>query len=162
MAELTQSLATEVWRYDPDTGFFFWRVSPRYKIAIGDRAGNFDGKYWRLRYKKKNYKASRVAWLIMTGLWPNDQIDHVNGNKVDDRFCNLREATNAENCRNIGVRKTNRLGIKGVSKNKYSYTAVTTLNGKRYHIGSFRTPEEAALYQQAAAHALHGKFHRAG
>lgn len=157
---LTLEVAADIWSYDQDTGYFFWKTSPKYDIAVGSRAGWHDGKYWRLRYRQKNYKASRVAWLMMTGGWPKDQVDHINGSKLDDRFINLREATNAENCRNRPLRKDNKLSAKGVHKTRYAYVAQVSVDGARTGLGSFRTREAAKAAYNTAALKLHGKFAR--
>lgn len=141
MARLTAEEAKGIWRYDPDTGYFFWLISPKYDVLIGDRAGYFDGKYWRLRYKKKNYKASRVAWLVMTGSWPLDQIDHINRVKADDSFCNLREATNQENCNNRKVRSDNSLGISGICGDRSGFSVYRRGN----YVGHFKDLEQAKI-----------------
>ena len=160
---LTKEIAESIWKYDPDTGYFFWKISPKYDVFVGDRAGNFDGKYWRLAYKQKNYKASRVAWLMVTGSWPESQIDHINGNKTDDRFKNLRSATNAQNCRNRS-RRDNKLGTKGVWRSakrcKYEFTSSIQIDGKRIYLGTFSTIHEAKLAYDKAAKQVHGEFAR--
>lgn len=160
---LTAAIARETWRYELETGHFFHLKSPRYGIAIGDRAGSFNGKYWTLQHKGKSYKASRVAWLVCTGEWPTNQIDHDNLDKMDDRFCNLREATNAENCRNRAARSNNRLGIKGVSKapgKRRGYTSVISKDGDQKYLGYFATAEAAKAAYDAAAKIMHGEFAR--
>jgi hypothetical protein len=61
------------------------------------------------------YREHRLAWLYMTGEWPTHEIDHINGDRVDNRFCNLREATASENRWNSRKRVNNTSGYKGVS-----------------------------------------------
>ncbi len=159
---LTAEVASQIWRYDPQTGFFFWLISPRYDVLVGDRAGNFDGKYWRLRYKHKNYKASRVAWLMVYGEWPTLQVDHINGIKTDDRITNLRQASNSENLRNRPATKKNKLGVKGVSRTRYSYVAQISVNGENKRLGSFKTVEAAKQAYNKAAIVLHGEYANTG
>lgn len=157
---LTAEQTISIWRYEPDTGLFFWLVSPKYDIIVGSRAGYFDGKYWRLSYKGKTYKASRVAWLIMTGDWPPDQIDHANRVRIDDRFDNLRLATNAENCRNRSARSDNKLGVKGVYRGRYSFIAQICVDGSNVRLGAFNSLEDAKAAYDSAAAKLHGEFAR--
>lgn len=158
---LTLELANQIWCYDPETGHFFWKISPKYDVLVGDRAGHFDGLYWRLRYKKKTYKASRVAWLVMTGLWPKHQVDHVNLDKTDDRFINLRDATDSENRMNTPVKVNNKLKTKGVHKHRHNgYRATISLGGKPTHLGCFKTLEAAKAAYDAAATKLFGEFAR--
>jgi hypothetical protein len=157
---LTAEIARNIWRYDPSTGHFFWLISPKYDVAIWDKAGFFDGRYWRLRFKRKNYKASRVAWLYVTGKWPLNQIDHKNGNKLDDSFSNLRGATNAENCRNRRVRSDNKLGIKGVYQKKNGFVACVTVDGRPVLNKYFKTLAGAKAAYDAAATGSHGDYAR--
>lgn len=157
---LTASEARDIWSYDPETGDFFWKISPKYDIPAGLRAGSFDGKYWRLNFKGRVYKASRVAWLYMTGLWPVHQIDHINGGKADDRFSNLREATNAQNSLNRKVKTSNKLGVKGVHKKRYGFVAQAVIGGRYVLNKQFRTLEAAKAAYDAAVAKAHGQYAR--
>jgi hypothetical protein len=92
----------------------------------------------------------------MTNRWPKDQIDHINRNKSDDRWINLREASSIENMRNR--RSWNKLG-RGVSKRPNGkYRARITVDGKIKHLGDFARSEDAALAYVNAAERLHGAF----
>lgn len=158
MAHLTVDEVRRVLRYEPESGRFFWRILPRYKIQVGDCAGWFDGKYWRIKLGGRLYKASRFAWLYVTGNWPISQIDHINCIKADDRFCNLRMATNAENCRNRSRR--NKTGFKGVSEVRGGFVAHIMTNGVREYLGFFSTAETAKEAYNAEALKAHGQFAR--
>ena len=112
------------------------------------------------------YVAHRLAWLYMTGKWPTVLIDHKNGDKMDNRFANLREATYLQNFWNRGKRSDNTSGYKGVSYNrklkKYGARVTVKKNGvtEHNHIGVFDTAEEAyEAYKKAALEAF-GEFAR--
>ena len=130
----------EILDYDPDTGVFTWKQKLSAKQYIGDTAGSTDGKGYRiLRIRKSNYKAHRIAHYYVTGCDPAElQIDHINEVKNDNRFENLRLATNSQNLHNIASRK-------GVHKHKLTnkWTAVFSLNGVKHYLGLFITYEEA-------------------
>ena len=98
----------------------------------------------------------------MTGAWPKDQIDHVNGDRSDNRFCNLREATNSQNQANRRCEATSTSGVKGVSWDRRCrrWQAQISINGKPKHLGGFTSKEEAARAYAAAAIALRGEFAR--
>lgn len=149
-----------VWSYDRAIGHFFWRVAPKFGIRVGDRAGYFDGRYWRLRWKRRNYKASRVAWLMVTGDWPKAQIDHINRNRLDDSFMNLREATNSENCCNRNVRIDNAVGISGIYVRNGRFVVSITKDGKKIFTRRFLTLDDAAKARVAAVQEHHGQFGR--
>lgn len=85
--------------YDPLTGVWTWmNPLPRSKMRRGDIAGSVDSNGRRkIRIASAYYYSSRLAWFYVTGEWPNDQIDHINRIKDDDRWENLREATQSQN-----------------------------------------------------------------
>lgn len=157
---LTADTAKSIWRYEPLTGHFYWLLSPKYDVAIGSKAGWFDGKYYRLSYKGKRYKCSRVAWLITYGEWPAEQIDHINGIKSDDRIENLRKATNAQNACNALAKSSSYLGLRGISKKRYGYQVLLGKNGGTVYVGHFKTIEAATAARDSAARELHGDFAR--
>ena len=100
----------------------------------------------------------------MTGKWPENDIDHINVARGDNRFSNLREATRSENLRNRGAQKNNTSGFKGVSWQKSSrkWDARINIHGKVVHLGYFDDPEDAYQAYCQAAKELHGEFYNIG
>jgi hypothetical protein len=143
---LTAQRLREVIRYSPEIGEFRWSVGRR-GIAKGSLAGSPNGHgYLRITIDGKRYCAHRLAWLFMTGKWPAHDIDHINGDRSDNRFSNLREATRAENMQNIGPRqRQNTSGLTGVSPCKITgkWLASITVDRRSIYIGRFATKEEA-------------------
>lgn len=116
---ITQEQLKLILNYDPETGEFNWLVKPRNRASIGGVAGHLrKNGYREISIKGKKYYAHRLAWLYMTGSWPKEHIDHINGNPSDNRFCNLREATRSQNMHNQGVCSNNTSGYKGVCWHK--------------------------------------------
>lgn len=146
--------------YDPQTGAFTWLAGQRRGTSAG--SGQSKG-YMQIVIGGRKYYAHRLAWLYMTGKWPGIQIDHINGNKGDNRFSNLREVTPAQNQHNTGANKLNQSGFKGVSKRKKyeGWEAQIRINGKRTYLGTFSSPEEASAAYQAAAVEHQKNFRRA-
>ena len=149
--------------YDSTTGEFHWSA-PRPKIRVGQRAGYRHRKgYWCLEINGRYYAAHRLAWYYVTGRWPSKQIDHRDRDKLNNRFRNLREATNGQNRANS--RSTNRNGFKGVSKHAWltakPYSAQITFNKKVRYLGCFATAEEAHERYCEEGRKLHGDFFRA-
>lgn len=103
--------------------------------------------------------AHRAVWALSTGRWPAATIDHINGNKKDNRPCNLRDVPHVSNCRNQPLSKGNTSGVTGVSIDRRSgkYAAHISVNGKTVHLGKFETLEEARLVRAAAN--AHHNFH---
>lgn len=176
MAELTQERLKELLHYDPETGVFTWRVS-RGTRAAGSEAGcvtsNHEQKkharrpYVRkdIRVERKLYLAHRLAWLYMTGAWPPEQIDHIDGDALNNRFDNLRAVTHAQNHLNRPRNRNNTSGVIGVFFDKNGYCkpwrAQIDHNGKRWNKG-FKTKEEAIAWRREAAarlgyHENHGR-----
>jgi len=153
---LTAERLRELLDYDPLTGIFRWRV------LRGGRsvAGYFKDRYVRITISGTRYYAHRLAWLHVHGNWPNDQIDHANGIKQDNRLINLREASRSENHYNSKRPIHNKSGYKGVCWHKAvgQWQATIAVNSHQRHLGYFPTPEAAHNAYREAATKLHGSF----
>lgn len=164
---LTAVKLKEYLDYNPDAGIFIWKIRKRAfagkYVEVGQRAGSLGHHgYWVIGIERKIYQAHRLAWLWMTGEWPSKDIDHRNLKKDDNRWENLRLASEKENCSNRRIRSDNRTGFKGVSLHESGrYRAsIQSRNGKRLHLGYFGTPEEAHAAYAEASIIHHGEFAR--
>lgn len=173
MADITQDYLKSILRYNKTTGLFTWRKRPREHFATkrgwnvfnaayaGKEAGqtNTNG-HTQIRINNRLYMAHRLAWFYIHGVWPKNELDHINGDKKDNCITNLREATRSENNRNKSAYKTNTSGFKGVMWKKESkkWFAQIQYNLKRIHLGYFDSPEKAHEAYCAAAKKYHGKF----
>ena len=167
--------------YEPDTGKLFWKPRFPEQFSDGRHSPERMAAWWNARFADKeaftpiNSKgyhtgaiwgkmllAHRVAWVIAHGYWPEHFLDHINGIRSDNRLCNLREATNAENLRNRGVQKDSESGIKGVRfDRRYGrWQARITVERRQKHLGYYDTPEAAAAAYAEAARRHHGEFAR--
>ena len=144
--------------YDPDTGEFRWLP---YAGMPNNWAARFVGKIAGspkpenriiIRLRMKPYKAHRLAWLYMTGEWPEEEVDHWDGDGYNNRWCNLREATSQQQNFNQRVHKDSKSGIKGVQRNvKGLWFSRIHKCGRTIHLGTFLTSEAAAeAYNKAA------------
>lgn len=114
---LTKERLQELLIYNTVTGIFTWKVNRRGTAKAGTVAGRPNNKgYIDISIDGKRYKAHRLAWLYITGSWPENQIDHINRIRDDNRLANLRDVTQSENLRNCGVSKSTASGIKNVYK----------------------------------------------
>lgn len=150
---ITAELVRSILDYNPLTGVFTWKN--------GTLAGGISNcGYLRIGIKRSKYLAHRLAWLMMTGKWPLDQLDHINGVRIDNRWANLRAATNAQNTINSDY--ANRTGLRGIYHHKKhgGWAAAIKANGHRVHLGYFKTPEEAHAAYCEAAREFHGEFAR--
>lgn len=159
---LTQARLKEVLTYDPDTGVFTRRgISAKLGSlrSVGSVTGSVSKStgYVRITVDYKGYLAHRLAWLYMTGEWPVI-IDHINGVKSDNRWCNLRECTTAQNACNQPAKITNQSWFKGVCKVGERWKASIKVNGKSEHIGTFSSPELAAEAYKVRAAQVQGEF----
>ena len=159
---LTHERLLQIVHYDPETGVFSWRVV-RPKCRAGDRIGTLrDDGYLQAGILGKSYLLHRLAWFYMTGRWPA-LIDHRNRKKADDRWRNLREATNGQNLTNSDLIRSNS-GFRGVfalpprKGGEPRYKAHISLQDRSTHLGIFDTPEEAHAAYVRAAQAHHGEF----
>lgn len=163
---LTADFVRSILSYEPKTGLIRWKIH-RYKsrhqpgdiagcvtktrgevvIGIGSPPGNL-------------YKGHHIAWLIVTGEWPEDQIDHRDLDPSNNRWLNLREATHLQNQYNRPKLKNNTSGYKGVSYHVGSsrYFAMIRYDGVQHFLGAFLTAKEAGLAYAEAAVEHHKEF----
>jgi hypothetical protein len=144
---LTQERLKEVLRYDPVAGMWTWLVDKSQRTKVGMRAGGFDKGYLRISVDGERFKSCRLAFLYVNGKFPDGEVDHINRDKSDDRWTNLRVVTKAQNGHNRKAPSTNTSGHRGVhfQKTTQKWIAYLTVNGKRIHLGSF------VFYQKAVA-----------
>lgn len=152
----------EMFSYDRATGVISWKIA-RLGRHPGVRAGTLmTNGYIYIKIKGAYYLAHRIAWAITHGAWPSTQIDHKDGNKINNRLDNLRPATTAQNTRNRTVQTNNRTGLKGVSKHRAGgYFARITRDGCVHYLGYFKTAKEAKAAYDLAVGEHHGEFARA-
>ena len=144
---ITYERLHEVLDYDSESGIFTWKVSRR-GCRIGSVAGCIDKHgYYVIKIDKKKYQGHRLAWMYVNGYMPENDIDHINRNKTDNRIDNLREVSRQCNLRNTGNRNDNTSRVKGVYFNKTTnkWYAQITVNQKQIHLGYFEDFNDAVL-----------------
>ena len=170
-------------KYDPKTGLIYWRSRDVSDYPEPTKGVDKICEYWNSTYAgrlvggsrdkdgylrcvvmARSYQAHRVAWAIHYGDWPDDQIDHINGKKDDNRIDNLRVVSFTENQRNKPKSSRNKSGVIGVHfyKPTGKWVASICVNRKRMQIGSFDTIEQAADARKIAEaeygfHPNHGR-----
>jgi hypothetical protein len=166
---ITAERLREVLDYDPNTGAFRWRYRPEREQRWNSRFAGKDAGHpcKRLGYVLLNIegrlcRAHRLAWLFMTGSWPTVEIDHADGDGLNNRWKNLRLATRSENNSNTRLPRHNTSGLKGAYFDKRTgrWLAQIRHQKQQIYLGKFDTAEEAhAAYCEAAAR-HHGAFAR--
>lgn len=165
-SNLTQVILKHFLYYDPFTGIFKWVAIPKFahRINIGDTAGTTRGKegYVIIKLLQEYHFAHRLAWLYMTGEWPEKFIDHINVVKDDNRWKNLREADHSTNAMNVKRQTNNTSGFKGIDLDKRCnlWRVRIVKDKKEILIGYFKTKEEAVESRARAAIFYHGEFAR--
>lgn len=153
---VTAARVQELLSYDPSTGEFRWKVNRNRKKAgsvAGCESTKHDGKkYWCIQVDGKMYKAHRLAWLVTHGEFPPEQIDHIDGDGLNNRLENLRAVSDLENKRNLRKKSNNTSGVSGVRwrKDRQKWQALITVNRKKIHLGLFSDKSEAVAARRAA------------
>lgn len=158
---ITHKKLKSVLSYNSVTGLFIWINNPK-KGFDGIVAGHCNEEgYCIIGIGRRTYKASRLAWLYEFGSWPDEQIDHINGNRSDNRIINLRLADQSQNSMNRRPNKNSKSGYKGVCWEKHicKWSARIGLGkGKKQYLGLFSCAEDAARVRDAASVKHFGKF----
>jgi hypothetical protein len=170
-------LLRKLLRYEPETGKLFWRKRDfeyfktlrsakcwNTKYAGAQAFTNKCNGYLQGGIFRKKHSAHRVIWALFYGKWPEKFIDHVNGDKTDNRIVNLRECTPSQNGWNSGIRSSNRSGYKGVWWNKRVKRWVASIRDghSQIYLGSYLCPKEAHAAYCQAAQKMHGQFSNFG
>jgi hypothetical protein len=150
----------EVLHYDPSTGVFTWATNMGGRGKVGAVAGwsHQDG-YMEIGVFGRKVRAHRLAWLFVFGRWPICQIDHINGDRADNRIENLREVTDKENRQNLRTamvtNKTTGLLGSAPTANGKRWMAKISLHRKQIYLGTFDSPELAHQAYLDAKRRLH-------
>jgi hypothetical protein len=161
---ITVERLKELLRYDPETGIFTWvaKASSFSRVSVGSTAGTEGGpyRYIHIKVDGQKYRAHRLAFLYMTGRWPEHGVDHRDTDGTNNRWSNLREATAAQNAANCGAYSNGRLGIKGITFTKGAYQAQIHRGGKRFYLGRHPTAAAAKASYDAKMVEFDGEFAR--
>ena len=158
---LTAQRVRELFHYDPDTGVFTRLKIKGSNVRFGPilKGGRSGKGYQTIRIDKVRYYAHRLAWLYTSGEWPSGDIDHINGNRLDNRIVNLRDASRSKNLHNLWVpnadNKSGFRGVVGVAGTR-RFMANITVGGVTKYLGTHASPELAASAYIAAKLALVG------
>ena len=147
--------------YDPCTGVFTWIKKPNKSITIGTKAGSLEPNgYLRTRIHQKALFLHRLAWLYMTGEWPPCACDHINGDKQDNRWSNIRLASGSQNQCNRKKPRNNTSGVKGVSwdASRGTWNVSIKIKGKSINAGRFKTMDQAKEAVKKKREELHESF----
>lgn len=169
LKNLTAKFVREKFTYDPEEGLLRWRnPSGRHgRIPAGSVAGTITEAegYRSVTIGGRQYRASRLIWVYVTGKWPKVQIDHEDTDTGNDRWNNLRLATGSQNKANSRKYRNKSSLLKGVQavqkRRSIRFRAVATKDGVREHLGYFDTEQEAHVAYLKRAEELHGEFARA-
>lgn len=156
--DLTAQTLRTLFHYNPDTGIFTRLLKTWPGSHVGERVGSLTSGYVQFKVGARVRKAHRLAWLYMTGDWPLGQIDHIDGDRTNNRWSNLRDATPSANQHNRRLQINNSSGYLGVSPSQSPnkpWRAQISVHRKRINLGEFMTAEEASRAYQEAKIRLH-------
>ena len=159
----THQRLRELFDYDEETGVLTWikSATERHNVNIGKRAGRLHSNgYRRVQIGHQVFLEHRIIWAWMNDEAPPASIDHINRNRADNRWCNLRAATLQQQAWNALAKASNSCGLRGVyfARDRNRWVAEIRINGKMVRLGVFQTKEEAAAAYQGAGRVTRGEF----
>lgn len=159
LSELSRKRLQELFEYRD--GELWWRMSGPGRIDGRPAGTRFEG-YRIISIGRRRYLRHRLVWFLFHGQWPSEDVDHIDGNRGNDRIENLRAASRSENMCNRGKQSDNTSGLKGVfwHKQRQKWRAQIKRDRKARHLGLFNCPAAASLAYQIAADELHGEYAR--
>ncbi len=163
MSILSHDDLIKMLHYAPESGVFTWKVRPAMGVAPGSVAGTtLKQGYRATRIRGVNYRMHRLAFFYMTRRWPVGDVDHIDCDKANNRWSNLREATRSQNLANRGATQKNSHGNKGLvwDARRRKWRAVIVVNYRRHYLGIFDDIEEAKGAYWNAAQQHFGEFAR--
>ena len=175
---IDSAILRDILRHDSDTGLLYWKNRCREMFKTQRAFATWNARYSdkeaftadRCGYKhgrifNKSYQAHRVVWALAYGVWPIDGIDHINGNKTDNRLSNLRMVSQAVNMQNAKIPSTNTSGHIGVSLDARlnKWVSYIKVSGVKKHLGCFALMDDAVLARKNAEtrfgfHRNHGRM----
>jgi hypothetical protein len=148
-----------VLKYDPKTGLWtnrVWRGGTAFAGQVTGRP-NSDG-YIQICFQCKRYMSSRLAYFYMTGEWPEFEMDHKDLDRRNNRWSNLRPATDSQNQMNRPLQSNNKSSVKGVRRHGKGWGACISLNKTKFWLGTFKTKREAIKVRQQKERVIFGEF----
>ncbi|WP_020184800.1 HNH endonuclease signature motif containing protein [Methylopila sp. 73B] len=162
---ITIDRVRHVFSYDGATGILSWRISTTNRVRAGEAVGSLNRYgYLATTIDGNRQMVHRLIWAFVYGKWPDEFLDHINGDRSDNRLCNLREASalqNAWNCRRHADSVTGVKGINFHKGRKKPFQARIYRSGTVKSLGYFSTIDEADAAYRAADRLLSGEFARA-
>lgn len=155
---ISQDLLQSIFEYKD--GKLHWKISPANNVKIDDLAGSIDSHgYSQIKIKQKLYLTHRLIFLMFKGYLPK-YIDHADGNRLNNKIENLREATFSQNQHNRKVGKNNTSGVKGVIwiKKQKKWSVRFKVDGKQKHFGCYKDIDYARFVVNAMRHKYHKEF----
>lgn len=143
--------------YDPTSGVVTWATRSAFRIRVGDPAGTMTRfGYLRFEFGGRSFAAHRVAWLLMTGDWSDGPIDHIDGDRSNNRRSNLRLVDRYQNAQNQRrAQRHSKTGELGVWQERGRFRAGIRVNGKLRNLGSFDDAQSAGEAYRKAKSELH-------
>jgi len=162
---ITQKYLKECFDYNPETGALIWKQRPKKhfkrntmnKRLVGKPAGAIEktkhNEYLKTRLIGKSFWVHRLIWIMKTGEMPNE-IDHVDGNGLNNKWTNLRNVDGLENSKNLPLNKLNTSGLMGVSfsKSRSKFEAYISINNKKINLGRHNCFFQACCARKSAEH----------